>query len=814
MPEVGSAWVTIVPSFRGGATALTRQLSRETSRASARAGQESGRGWGRSFSSSAMVGVQAFSSGTAGAFAGVSARLRGLAGLATTAGLAFGAAGIAGGTMGLKTAASLQQAQIAFETLLGSGEKARSFLGDLTEFAETTPFQLPGLIDASRQLIGVGQSAKSVIPTLTAWGDTAGALGLGQEQFSRAMLAVTQAMSKGKVQAEELMQITEAGIPIWPLMARAMGKTVPELQEMSSSGELLAKDVFPKLEKQMNREYGGAMAKQSKTLAGLWSTLMDTLEIGLADAIQPLIPTLQKAMPKAIAALSSGLKAAGGVIAGIFRTLKPLADALGPVIRDALAGLGPVFTAAAKGAGVFFDAVSGNKTTAADTGPLRLLADVGEAIHDAFQAAAPVVAKFGEALQKGLGDAGTRLAPALRGAVSAVRGLVASVWPQIQRFATQLAAALGPALRQIVGILAGQVIPAISRFITALRPVAQFLIGILGPAVIGVFQGGVQIIKGGLQILAGLFNIITAILTGDWRAAWNGILQIGRGIWQAIQGAFQAFVNGGILKIFRVGLGLLAKLARNAWNGIKGLFTQGMNAARGVVDSGIGAVVGFFTALPGRLVSALRSLAAQVGRMFTGAMNAAQNAVTTGIGWLALQFLLLPGRILAALGDLGRLLFNAGRNLLTGLWNGIKSVAGQLLDWMRGLADQVRGLWPFSPAKWGPLRSHPMDTAGANLVRLLAQGIQTETPRLLAQLEQLAGHAASAASPVVEPRFDTRAWTRRATNAVSTPAAAAAMPGAGGDTINVYAHAVDLDERRLARVLYAARLRQRVGRPR
>lgn len=209
---------------------------------------------------------------------------------------------------GLQTAASLQQAQISFETLLGSATKAKNFLSGLKTFAASTPFELPGVIDAARQLLGAGAAAKEVIPTLTAYGDAAGALGLNQDQFGRAMLAVTQIMNRGKVQAGDLLQITEAGIPVYPLLAKALHKPVPELQKLGEQGKLLSKDVLPLLQKQMEKDYGGAMAKQSQTLAGLWSTLVDTFRLGLADALQPLVPILQTVMPHAMTVISTALK--------------------------------------------------------------------------------------------------------------------------------------------------------------------------------------------------------------------------------------------------------------------------------------------------------------------------------------------------------------------------------------------------------------------------------------------------------------------------------------------------------------------------
>lgn len=246
-------------------------------------------------------------------------RIRTLAAGAAALGLggvvALGGFAAAGVAMGVKTAASLQQAEIAFETLLGSGQKSKAFLTDLKKFSASTPFELPGLVDSSRLLLGVGLEAKQVIPTLQDFGDAAGALGIQQEAFNRIMLATSQAISAGKFNTGDLNQIVEAGIPVWSLLSKAMGKPVPEIRKLAEGGKLLADDVLPLLRKQMHQDYGGAMAKQSQTLSGLWSTFMDTLNLGMASAIQPLIPVLQRVLPGAMEAVGDGLAVLSGWLA-------------------------------------------------------------------------------------------------------------------------------------------------------------------------------------------------------------------------------------------------------------------------------------------------------------------------------------------------------------------------------------------------------------------------------------------------------------------------------------------------------------------
>jgi hypothetical protein len=68
---------------------------------------------------------------------------------------------------------------------------------------------------------------------------------------------------------------------------------------MASKGQLLTKDVLPKLYDQMHKDYGGAMAEQSTTLSGLWSTFKDTISQSLAQAMTPLAAMLKNVLPAA-----------------------------------------------------------------------------------------------------------------------------------------------------------------------------------------------------------------------------------------------------------------------------------------------------------------------------------------------------------------------------------------------------------------------------------------------------------------------------------------------------------------------------------
>ena len=123
---------------------------------------------------------------------------------------------------GLETAASMQQAKIGFETLLGSAQKSEKFVSDLSKFAANTPFEFPGLVDSSRTLLGVGVAAKDVVPMLTDFGDAAGALAINQDAFQRIMLATSQSIAAGKFQVGDLNQLMNNGLPVWTLLSKAI----------------------------------------------------------------------------------------------------------------------------------------------------------------------------------------------------------------------------------------------------------------------------------------------------------------------------------------------------------------------------------------------------------------------------------------------------------------------------------------------------------------------------------------------------------------------------------------------------------------
>lgn len=479
----------------------------------------------------------------------------GLMAVGAMAGTAFAAVGAAtaaavtaGAAVGVKTAASLEQSQIAFETLLGSASKAKTFLADLTSFANRTPFRLDGVVTASRKLLGVGVAAEDVIPMLTRFGDTAGALGLSQDQFSRMMLAISQMIGKGKVMSQEMLQLAEAGVPAWMMMSKATGKSVADLQGLAQNGKLLTADVLPKLLAQMNKDYGGAMGKQALTLSGLWSTFMDTLTIGLARAIQPLMPMLKQSLGGAIAALTPAVD----VIAGAMTALAPVLSSVGDAVR---ANLAPAFaTLRDLWTQLFGPAEQADKV-------MRVQGETLSTFGQTAQSVARFVSMLADEGRKLGAWFATEVLPRMQAVAEHARSAFAPVFERLPGIISTVGAALRdnvmPALRSLIEHLARGYEQA-RPMIDVMGRIAAMLAAVLGP-VIRDFSGpvlGVMIRTLGfafemfMRLVGGIGNVLNAMLNlrqtalGLRSSIANAVGDLGSLLWGAGRSVVEGLING------------------------------------------------------------------------------------------------------------------------------------------------------------------------------------------------------------------------------------------------------------------------------
>jgi len=223
---------------------------------------------------------------------------------------------------------NMEQTRVAFATFLGDAEKANVVIAKLNEFANVTPFNNAEVIKSGRVLLAAGVPAEALTTKLKAIGDVASGANVPLTEMGA---IYAKAMNKGKLQAEELNQLAERGVPILDHLSNKWKKSKEEVIKMGSAGKITSA-VMENAFQEMTSEGGiffNMMEKQSKTLGGRFSTLVGTLQvvgIGIGEA-------LIKPLGSVVDALQSFVGFIRENAANILRIFQPLRDALNPLFE-------------------------------------------------------------------------------------------------------------------------------------------------------------------------------------------------------------------------------------------------------------------------------------------------------------------------------------------------------------------------------------------------------------------------------------------------------------------------------------------------
>ena len=228
---------------------------------------------------------------------------------------------------GIQMAGQLEQNIIAFETLMGSAEKAKGMLEKLSDFAAKTPFRMAGIVQAARGLVMFGEEEDQVMDTLNILGNAAAAT---SSDFGMLALIFNQVRGVGKLLTQDFRQLSTRGVISLVDIAKHFDVTTEAAQKMLSSGQVSFEDLRAIL-KGLSSEGGrfeNLMEKQSTSLLGLWSTLQEEFEFLMRDIMQTVVPALKEIQTytiKTIAAfrewvspgMLTALFAVAGAIGGI-----------------------------------------------------------------------------------------------------------------------------------------------------------------------------------------------------------------------------------------------------------------------------------------------------------------------------------------------------------------------------------------------------------------------------------------------------------------------------------------------------------------
>ncbi len=187
-----------------------------------------------------------------------------------------------------------EQTNTKFEVLLGSAEKGRALLDQLTQYANFTPYSGEGMNKAAETMLGFGIVQQRIMPNMKMLGDVA--MG-NEEKLGSLALVYSQIMATGKLMGQDLLQLINNGFNPLQIISDQTGISMGTLKGQMERGAIssdMVSEAFRIATSEGGRYYNMA-EKMSQTAGGKWSTMMDafasvTRRVGLrfAEWVSPL----------------------------------------------------------------------------------------------------------------------------------------------------------------------------------------------------------------------------------------------------------------------------------------------------------------------------------------------------------------------------------------------------------------------------------------------------------------------------------------------------------------------------------------------
>ncbi|MGO1320402.1 MAG: phage tail protein [Galactobacter sp.] len=510
---------------------------------------------------------------------------------------------------------------------------------------------------------------------------------------------------------------------------------------------------------------------------------------GLAIAAGPVITVIGK--------LTTGL----GTVFGVLSKVTPLFGKAGGGFKlfsgamkaSPIAKIVTVVAALAAGLVYFF-----TKTKAGQVAMEQLkavFASLGPVFQQVMAAMKPVIAQIGQMWQQiaaqlmpvfqqliseimpPIMDLITQLAPIIASLVTTILPPLVDLIMQVAQVITQVVAAIAPLIAEFVEGL----IPVIVQVIQALTPLITTIMEAVVPAfqqilqvVTTVFNAIKPIIDGALQVITGIMKTVMAVLKGDWKGAWDGIKQILSGVWEIIKGVVKAAMTavksvittvlGAIKGVWNKVWGAIKSFASTVWGGIKSAVSGAINSVKSTVSSVMSSIKSAWS-------TAWTAMKTKVSEIWTGIKTGVQdgiNAVMTFVNGI-------KAKVTGAFTGAGKWLWDAGRKVVQGFIDGLKSLWDKVQGWFKKLTK-------FIPKWKGPPSTDKtlLTNAGELVMTGFINGLESQRSAVKSSLEDITDMI----SDVME---DTSTTTQLGVDTVASYTATAfttrhAVPDYGDDT--------------------------------
>ena len=270
--NLATAYVEIIPSAKGIGSAISQELSGVESKATSH---------GSKIGSKLSSGIK-------------STLKKGALGAGAAAGATLGRAL----QKGFGRLDAIEQARAKLMTLANNdAPMVDAAMKSVSDAVTGTAFATSEAADAAAMAMAAGiKPGREMTGVLSTIADAAS---FSNKEFSEVAPIFTKAINKGKVMGDTLTQLEENSIPATQALARHLGKTGEEIQEMASKGQISFED----LQEAMDKTIGGQALAQGETFTGA----LKNVDAALGRFGETLLATPFKMGPQIFSALSRAI---------------------------------------------------------------------------------------------------------------------------------------------------------------------------------------------------------------------------------------------------------------------------------------------------------------------------------------------------------------------------------------------------------------------------------------------------------------------------------------------------------------------------
>ena len=463
---------------------------------------------------------------------------------------------------------SMEYYTTSFTVMTGSADKASETVKKLADIGATTPFDMPQLADATSLLMNFGFSADDAVDSMMMLGDISQG---NADKLNSIARAYGKMNSAQKVSLEDINMMIDAGFNPLQEISEKTGESMQSLYDRISKGTMSVDEITESMKRSTSEggKYFQSMDAQSQTLDGRLSTLSDTINSKLGEALQPI---LQKAADEWIPNVTNAIDNMD-------------VDSIVSVIDDIVSAVGDLFGFIMDNGGTIISLVAGIETAMLTWNVVSMINGVVGAVK-AFQLANEG-ASVAQALLNGVMNANPIML-----VVTLLTGLIATIvtlWNTNEGFRNAVINVWN-AFKDTVG----NVITSVGGFIDNLISWFQALPGRIGAFLSNVISNvqnwASNMVSRASEAGSNFVNGVVSFISGLPSAVWN---------W-------------------------LSSALTNAWNFAGQLAQAGANAASGLVNN----IISTISSLPGQLYNWGVDMVQGIANGIRGAIRYVTDAVS------------------------------------------------------------------------------------------------------------------------------------------------------------------------------------------